>query len=97
MVRLGNELKMKKGNIDYCIIPEILFEPIRQGTLFVFGIHIFILDKQGENVFSFLLNSHHELFIEAKLYAYNPSEKEAEALKQRCLEVGARAFNLMVK
>ena len=97
MVRLGNGIKMKKGNTAYSIIPEILFEPERQGTLFVFGIHVFILDKEGENAFSFLLNSHHELFVEAKLYAYNPNENDLEALKERCLEVGARAFKLMVK
>lgn len=96
MVRLGNEIKMKKEKIDYCIIPEILFEPKREGTLFVFGIHIFILNNEGENVFSFLLNSHHELFVEAKLYAYNPNENDLEELKKRCLDVGIKAFKLMV-
>ena len=97
MVRLGNEIKLKKENVDYHIIPEIVFEPKRQGTLFVFGIHIFILNNEGENVFSFLLNSHHELFVGAKLYAYEPNEKELEALQRRSLEVGAWAFKLMVK
>jgi hypothetical protein len=96
MVRLGNEIKRKREKIDYFIIPEILFEPERNGTLFVFGIHIFILNNQGENAFSFLLNSHHELFIEAKLYAYNPNENALEALKKRSLEVAARTFKLMV-
>jgi len=97
MERLGNKIKEKKENIDYCIVPEILFEPQREGTLFVFGIHLFILNKKGENVFSFLLNSHHQLFVEAKLYAYNPDENDIEALKQRSLEVAAQAFLLMVE
>jgi len=96
MERLGNEIKMKNEKIDYCIIPEILFGPKREGTLFVFGIHIFILNNEGENVFSFLLNSHHELFIEAKLYAYNPNENDLEELKKRCLDIGVKAFKLMV-
>lgn len=96
MEKLGNEIKVKKEKMDYCIIPEILFEPKRNGTLFVFGIHIFILNNEGENVFSFLLNSHHELFVEAKLYAYNPNENDLEELKQRCLDVGIKAFKLMV-
>jgi len=96
MERLGNEIKMKKEKIDYCIIPEIIFEPKREGTLFVFGIHIFILNNEGENVFSFLLNSHHELFVEAKLYTYNPNENDLEELKQRCLDVGLKAFKLML-
>jgi len=87
---------MKKEKIDYCIIPEIIFEPKREGTLFVFGIHIFILNNEGENVFSFLLNSHHELFVEAKLYTYNPNENDLEELKQRCLDVGLKAFKLML-
>ena len=96
MEKLGNEIKVKKEKMDYCIIPEILFEPKRNGTLFVFGIHIFILNNEGENVFSFLLNSHHELFVEAKLYAYNPNENDLEELKQRCLNVGVKAFKLMI-
>lgn len=96
MERLGNEVKMKKEQTDYYIIPEILFEPKRNETLFVFGIHVFILNKEGENVFSFLLNSHHELFIEAKLYAYNPNENDLDELKKRCLDIGVRAFRLMV-
>jgi hypothetical protein len=96
MVRLGNEVKMKNEKVDYCIIPEIIFEPERNGTLFVFGVHVFILNHEGENVFSFLLNSHHELFVEAKLYAYNPNENDLEELKRRSLDVGVKAFKLMV-
>ena len=96
MVKLGKGIKMKKEKMDYCIIPEIIFEPERHGTLFAFGIHIFILNNKGENVFSFLLNSHHQLFNEAKLYAYNPNENDLEELKRRCLNVGVKAFRLMV-
>ncbi|MDM9631096.1 carbohydrate binding domain-containing protein [Robiginitalea aurantiaca] len=97
MERLGSGIKEKKENIDYYIIPEILFEPQREGTHFVFGIHLFILNNEGENAFSFLLNSHHPLFVEAKLYAYKPDENDIEALKQRSLEVAAQAFLLMVE
>jgi hypothetical protein len=43
-----------------------------------------------------LLNSHHELFAEAKLYAYNPNENDLEELKKRSLEVGLNAFKLMI-
>ncbi len=96
MERLGNAINMKNEKRDYYIIPEIIFEPKRNGTLFVFGIHIFILNNEGENVFSFLLNSHHELFVEAKLYAYNPSENDLEDLKKRALDAGVKAFKLMV-
>lgn len=96
MVRLGNEIKMKNGKIDYFIIPEILFEPERNGTLFVFGIHVFILNNEGENAFSFLLNSHHELFTEAKLYAYNPNDNDLKELKKRSLDAALIAFKLMV-
>ena len=96
MERLADEVRLKKEESDYFIIPEILFAPKSNETLFVFGIHIFILNKEGENAFSFLLNSHHELFIDAKLYAYNPNESELEALKQRCLDIGIKAFRLMV-
>jgi len=96
MVRLGNEVKMKRKKIDYFIIPEIIFEPERNGTLFVFGVHIFILNNEGENVFSFLLNSHHELFVKAKLYTYNPNENDLEELKKRSIGSALIAFKLMV-
>jgi hypothetical protein len=96
MERLGDEVRMKKEKTDYYIIPEILFAPKRNETLFVFGIHVFILNNEGENVFSFLLNSHHELFTEANLYAYNPNESDLEELEKRCLDVGVKAFRLMV-
>jgi len=96
MVRLGNEIKKKKEKIDYFMIPEILFEPNRNGTLFVFGIHIFILNNEGENVFSFLLNSHHDLFVEAKLYVYNPNDNDLKELKKRSLDAALIAFKLMV-
>lgn len=96
MKSLANELRLKKVASDYYIIPEILFAPKSNETLFAFGIHIFILNKEGENVYSFLLNSHHELFIDAKLYAFNPNESELEELQQRCLDVGLKAFRLLV-
>lgn len=97
MERLGAMIKTNKENFDYYMVPEILFEPERQGTVFVFGIHLFILNEEGENVFSFLLNSHHELFTEAKLYAYKPDESDLEELKKRSLEVAVTAFHLMVE
>ncbi|MCX2718874.1 carbohydrate binding domain-containing protein [Lentiprolixibacter aurantiacus] len=97
MESLGSELKEIKKDTDYYIIPEILFEPQRNGTLFVFGIHVFILNSEGENVFSYLLNSHHELFLDAKLFAYNPFESDVEGMKKRSLAVAAKAFKLMVK
>ena len=97
MERLGKKIKEQKEDLDYYMIPEILFAPESEGTLFVFGIHLFVLNSEGENVFSFLLNSHHELFQDAKLFAYNPDQKDVEAMKQRSLAVAAKAFKLLVE
>ena len=74
------------------MILEILFAPKRGENLVVFGAHIFILDNNGENAFSFLLNSHHEIFAGAKLYAENPNEEGVKQLEMKCIKVCSEAF-----
>ena len=40
----------------------------------IFAIESYILDKDGNNAFSFLLNSHHEMFASARLRAKDSTE-----------------------
>ena len=96
MERLGESIDRKEEKTDYNMILEIVFAPKRDENLNVFGIHVFILNDEGKNAFSFLLNSHHELFVNAKLYAQNPDEKEEEQLQLKCLKVALEAFSQQV-
>ena len=52
------------------------------GTGGVIGARIDILDSQGEDAFSFLLNSHHKLFADARL------EKEAAGSRTEMIRKG---------
>ena len=74
---------------DYSLVMEILFPP---GNQEVFGIHCYVLDSQGENAFSFLLNSHHQLFSDAKLRADDASLASRELLIEKATRVGVSAF-----
>ena len=93
---LGKNIDQKEEKTDYNMILEIVFAPKRDENLNVFGIHVFILNNEGKNAFSFLLNSHHELFVNAKLFAKNPYEKEVEQLNLKCITVALEAFKQQV-
>lgn len=68
---------------DYTFVMEILVP----GDQEVFGVEVYILDRQGRNAFSYLLNSHHRLFAAAGLVASDSSE----AARQRMVESATRA------
>ncbi len=59
-----------KVDADYVIVLELLV-PTGQS---VFGIEIYVLDREGRNAFSLLLNSHHQVFSDANLVAADTSE-----------------------
>ena len=71
---------------------EVLFPPIRGSSQAVFGIHCIILDNRGENAFSFLLNSHHQMFVDAKLTADDLSDESRTALIRKATDVGMQAL-----
>ena len=93
---LGKNIYQKEEKTDYNMILEIVFAPKRDENLNVFGIHVFILNNEGKNAFSYLLNSHHELFVNANLYAKNPDKKGEEQLQLKCMKVALEAFKQQV-
>ena len=62
MKRIADELTRRPPAEDFLFIMEILLPVSDQH---IFGVHVYVLDQKGQNVFSFLLNSHHQSFIEA--------------------------------
>ncbi|RKD90477.1 LamG-like jellyroll fold domain-containing protein [Mangrovibacterium diazotrophicum] len=94
MKHLAGSIKEKGTDADYHVILEILFPPRQAEAVDVFGIHILILDKDAENAFSFLLNSHHDYFAYNGLSAANADEANLEALKLKCAQV---AFDALTK
>ena len=87
-------LKQLKPDTQYSFIMEFLLPP---GNKSIFGIHCYIFDKEGKNAFSFLLNSHHQLFVDAKMIAVDSSAASREILIEKATRVGVSAFIKQVK
>lgn len=94
MHAIAAELKGRESDTQYSLIMEILLPP---GNQSVFGIHCYLLDRQGDNAFSFLLNSHHQLFSEANLNARDSTPASRAKLITRATEVGVNALIQQVR
>jgi hypothetical protein len=53
----------------YHLATEVIIIQRPNNHLGVWGIHLYILDHAGHNAFSFLLNSHHRILVDAKLFS----------------------------
>jgi hypothetical protein len=71
----------RDSDADYLLLMEILVP----GDEEVFGIEVYIVDAQGRNAFSYLLNSHHQMFAEARLTA-----GASEAARQKMIADATR-------
>ena len=93
MKAIAEKLESRRSDADYSLVLEIVMRP---GNQVVFGIHCYVLDQQGQNVFSFLLNSHHQIFVDAQLFAENSSEAAREKLMQRATQAGIVALQAQI-
>jgi len=91
---IAERLESQKSDAAYSLVMEFLLPP---GNQAVFGIHCYIIDRQGENAFSFLLNSHHKLFSDADLSAGDSSEASRAILIEKATQVGVIALIEQVK
>lgn len=87
--RIGEALQGRHSDVDYHFFMAFVL-PVNNKE--IFGIHCYVLDRQGRNAFSFLLNSHHQLFVEAGLHADNSSETARSRLMEEATRVGMTAF-----
>ncbi len=86
---ITERLADRPSKTDYTMVMEILVPD----NSAVFGVEVYIVDKAGQHVFSFLLNEHHEMFAEGNLYATSDTEKAREAMIRRATSVGLEAFH----
>lgn len=77
---------------DYTLVLELLV-PDSQA---VFGIEVYIIDRQGHSAFSFLLNSHHQMFVDAKLVAEGSSEAARAKMIEDATLVGVTALKAQI-
>jgi len=90
---VAEKLKDREPDADYTVVMEILVPSDNE----VFGIEVYVLDRQGRSAFSFLLNSHHELFVDAKLVARNSSEEAREKMIENATRVGLVALKAQIE
>ena len=91
---VSREVQKKARDVDYSMAMEILFPP---GNQYVFGVHIYILDRNGENAFSFLLNSHHRSFVDANMVVENSSEAAHTRVIEKATQLGLAALRAQIE
>lgn len=90
-------LNSLENNWDYAIAVEILMTNTPSGGQAVGGIQCYILDDQGEDVFSFLLNSHHDMFNDAELDIDSTDPEEIEDLALQSLFTILQALKIQIE
>ncbi|MEJ2522641.1 MAG: hypothetical protein P8080_07150, partial [Gammaproteobacteria bacterium] len=90
---IAEQLQGYDTGADYTLVMEILVP----GDQAVFGIEVYILDSQRRSAFSFLLNSHHQMFAEAKLVARDKSEASRQEMIGKATQVGLAAFRAQLE
>lgn len=86
---IGDKLSKQSSDVDYHLIMEFL---LPQSDQRIFGVHVYVLDSNGDNAFSFLLNDHHQLFRDANLVARNDSEEARLDLIERATHMALHAL-----
>ena len=94
MEAVANALTDRAPDADYAVVLEIL---MYAGDQEVFGLHVFVLDGEGRNAFSFLLNSHHRAFVETGLRADDRSEAARSALMEKATELAMTALDALIE
>jgi hypothetical protein len=92
--RIAGALREWRTDADYVLVMEVLLEP---GDRAVWGIETYVVDREGRNVFSFLLNSHHEPFAAADLVATDETEDARAVMIAGATEVGLAALETQVE
>ena len=82
---------------DYAIAFEILMTNTPSGGQATGGIQCYILNNKGEDIFSFLLNSHHDLFNDANLYINSTDSSEVAKLAVESLYTVLQALRIQIE
>ena len=85
---IAESLEGYETGTDYTLVMEFLVP----GNQAVFGIQCYVLDQQGRNAFSFLLNSHHQIFADANLVAENSTEAARTRMIEDATRLGVAAL-----
>lgn len=90
---VAEAIKGYETGADYTFVMEILVPNDQR----VFGIEVYIVDRDGAHALSFLLNEHHELFAEAGLVARNSSEAARSEMIRKATAIGLTALDIQLQ
>lgn len=93
-LRIAEVQRSHASEAEYLLVMEFLLPENNQT---IFGIQCYVLDKNGGNAFSFLLNSHHQLFVDAKLHARDTSEAARAKLMAKATQAGVTALKQQIE
>jgi len=88
---IAGQLDGYTGDADYILVFDIIRVRMR-----AWGIQCYILDRKGENVFSFLLNSHHKPFVDAAIKMEDGSKESGKKLVTECTELALESLHQQV-
>ena len=94
--KIGKQVAATDIGADYAMVLEVVFPPVMGDRIAVFGIHVFILTPDGENAFSFLLNSHHASFRSAGLSSSDTSLQGRKELVLKSTTVALKVLEEQV-
>ena len=94
MEKIGATLLGQQPDAQYHLILEFVL-PVSDGE--IFGVHCYVLDTESRNAFSFLLNSHHQLFTDAELVAKGKSEEARAALMERATQAALSGLHAQIE
>jgi hypothetical protein len=80
----------------YHLAAEVIILQRPDNQIAVWGIHVYILDPAGQNAFSFLLNSHHQILVDAKLFSKINSKEAIDKLVAQSTKVALKALDAQI-
>lgn len=89
MAKVREAVSGSQPQAQYHLVLEFLL-PVSDD--WIFGIECYVLDQQGNNAMSFLLNAHHRLFAQAGLKTATDSEDARRAMEARATAIAVQAL-----
>ena len=94
LARIAVAVKGRQPTARYHLVLEFLL-PVNDQR--IFGIECYVVDQEGNNAMSFLLNAHHRAFVEARLSAADKSEAARDAMHARATSLAMDALQAHIQ
>jgi hypothetical protein len=94
LARIAEAVKGRQPAARYHLVLEFLL-PVSDQE--IFGVECYVVDQDGNNAMSFLLNAHHRAFVEARLSAKDTSQAARTAMNTRATALAMDALQANIR